>query len=539
MSHLRRLCALVAVGTLTFAGLTVAGAPAQAATPDPRPLTIGATWLESQLTGGLIHNQQFDFDDYGLTIDAGLSLAAVGGHATAVDAISTAIAANIGSYTSYPGHTLAGSIAKAASFALAAGDDPTAYGGKNLITDLESRVAGSAPIVGRIQDDFTPGPFESDFANVIGQAFAARALSAEGSGKASDVVSFLLQQQCSAGFFRLYFNPDPAATDQSCDGGATGESAPDTDATALTVLQLRALASPPPAVSAAIDDAEAWLLGAQRADGSFGGGASTEAPNTDSTGLAGWVLGVLGDDTAAARAATWVRSHQADEPTACPNALSNQTGALGYDDAAVAAGRADGITTPTQDQWRRATAPSLPVLQWAPPASSPFDVSGPTGYVQAGTTVGFQVSGAAPGTKVCISGVGAPRTVVAPSSGSFPVSVAMPAGTADHVVVASVRKGDSAGFQVRALGATTLRVRPARDTVHRGARLRLVVRGLAPGESVTLRVRGVTVRSGNADLDGTFVKRVRPGHRLGKVRIVARGEFPAIRHGRAVVRVVR
>jgi hypothetical protein len=211
MSHLRRLGALVAVSTLGLAALTVAAGPAQAAANDSRPVSIGATWLEGQLTSGLIHNTQYNFDDYGLTIDAGLSLAEVGGHASTVAAISDAIAANIDSYTSYPGHILAGSIAKAAAFAIAAGDDPTSYGGADLVADLEARV--SADPLGRIQDDYTPGPFESDFANVIGQAFAARVLSHEAPADAGDVIDFLLDQQCSAGFFRLYFNPDAAETD--------------------------------------------------------------------------------------------------------------------------------------------------------------------------------------------------------------------------------------------------------------------------------------------------------------------------------------
>jgi len=543
MSVFRRLCALGAASTLTIAGLGtgLATSPAGAVTLDDRPVTIGAAWLEGQLTSGVLHNDQYDFDDYGLTIDAGLSLSAVTGHDTTVGSISDAIAAHIGDYIAYPGHTLAGSIAKAAAFAIAAGDDPTSYGGENLVTDLEARVAGSDPIKGRIQDAYTPGPFESDFANVIGQAFAARVLSEESSTKAADVVSFLLDQQCSDGYFRLYFNPDAAGTDQTCDGGATGESSPDTDATALTLLQLEAINTDTPsqAVSDAIDAAELWLLDTQHADGSFGGGASTEAANTNSTGLAGWAIGELGDDTAATSAAVWVRSHQADEATACADGLSSETGALGYDDAAVAAGRADGITTATQDQWRRATAPTLPVLRWAPAASSALAVTGPTGYLEAGTSATYQVSGAAPGAQVCLSGAGAPRHLVASADGSTSAKVTMPAGTADRVVTASVATGSSDSLVANVLGAKKLPVKPARDRVHRGGRVKVVVRGLAPGEQVTLRFRGKTVRTGVATPEGRFVKRIRVGHKLGKARVVAWGEFPSIRHGRVTIRVVR
>lgn len=553
MSHLRRLCALVAVATLAFTGLTIAGGPAQAATPDSRPLSIGASWLEGQLTSGLIHNTQYDFDDVGLTIDAGLSLRTIGGHGATVSAIANALAPKITGANGYiesdefdfsttpatfvqRGH-YAGATAKALVFVQATGQNSSTWAGTDLVGALENRVTATGTSAGRISDDSSYG----DNANVIGQAFAARGLSnaTPVSSKATDVFSFLHKQQCSAGFFRLYFNPNPAASDQTCDGGTAGQSNPDTDATALAVLQLKAITSPTQDVTDAIDSAEAWLLGAQHADGSFGGGTATEAPNTDSTGLAGWALGELGDTAAAAKAATWVRAHQADVPTACANALSGQTGALGYDDAAVTAGRTDGITTEVQDQWRRATAPALPVLQWAPPATAPLDVSGPTDFVQAGTAVPFQVTGAAPGSTVCISGVGAPRALVAPSSGAFPVVVTMPDGTANRTVIASVRKGDSAGFAARVLGATTLTVTPARTKVHRGKRVRVVVTGLVPAEHVTIRLRGVVVRSGIADPDGRLVKRLRVGHKLGKARIVAQGEFPSIRHGRVVVRVVR
>lgn len=543
MSHLRRLCALVAVATLAFTGLTVAGSPAQAAvTPDPRPLSIGATWLEGQLTNGLLHYPDTGFgayDDYGLSIDVGLSLAAIGGHDTAVTAVRNAIATAVGGghYIAGDefgdaGSTYAGAVAKSAVFAKVSGGNPASFGGVNLITRLEAQVSSTAPNAGRISDTSSFG----DFANTIGEAFAARALTDAGSAKAPSVTTFLLDQQCAAGFFRLSFSAT-AAADQSCDAAG---GAPDTDVTALASLQLAAIASPTQAVTDALAAAKSWLHGAQHADGSFGGGASTEAPNTDSTGLAGWALGELGDTAAAAKAATWVRAHQADEPTACPSQLSGPpTGALGYDDAAVAAGRTDGITTAVLDQWRRATAPALPVLQWAPPATAQFDVSGPTDFVQAGAAVPFQVTGAAPGSTVCVSGVGAPRSLVAPASGAFPVVVTMPDGTANRTIVASVGKGDSAGFVARVLGATTLSVTPARTKVHRGKRVRVVVTGLVPAEHVTIRLRGVVVRSGNADPDGRLVKRFRVGHKLGKARIVAQGEFPSIRHGRVVVRVVR
>jgi hypothetical protein len=550
MSHLIRLRVIGAATLLGLAGLVAVGGPAQAVPTDPRPVAIGAAWLEDQLTDGLIHNPNYGgFDDYGLTIDTGLSLAAVGGHDAAVSAIATALGATVADhyaqgdeYDANPPYAFvqrgyyAGPTAKALVFAQATGQDPTTWAGVDLVAAVEARVIGTGAATGRLADDSSYG----DYVNVIGQAFAARGLSAAASVKADEVVSYLLDQQCADGYFRLNLTTDKGAADQTCDGGvAGGDSSPDTDATALAALQLKAIASPGQAVADAIARAEAWLLAAQHADGSFGGGPSTEAANTNSTGLAGWALGTLGDDAAASRAAVWVRAHQADEPSTCTDALSGETGAIGYDDAGVAAGLSDGITAGTQDQWRRSTAPTLPVLQWAPSATTSLAVGGPAGYVKAGSVATFHVSGAAPGSVVCTSGIGSGRRLVVPASGSASYALTMPAGTADRVATATVRAGSTASVVVPVLGPTTLTVRPARHTVHRRARLHVVIRGLAPGERVVLRLRGVTVRTGHATPAGRFVRDIRVGRRLGRARIVVRGEFPAVRHGRAVIRVVR
>jgi hypothetical protein len=543
MSQLRRLCALGAVTAVTLAGLATMAGPAQA-TVDARPVSIGATWLEGELTSGLMHYPDTGFgayDDYGLSIDAGLSLDAVGGYGTTVTTIRDAVAGAINHYITGEdfgdtGSTYAGPVAKAAVFAQASGGNATSFGGVNLIARLEAQVSTTAPNAGRLSDTSTFG----DYANTLGQSFAANALAAASSSKAAPVIDFLLEQQCSAGFFRLSFSAT-AAVDQTCD--ASVSPSPDTDATAMAVLQLKQVSGQGQpvmdAINAAIADAESWLLSAQRADGSFGGGASTEASNTNSTGLAGWALGVLGDEAAATKAAVWVRSRQADEPTDCADALSGETGAIGYDDAAVAAGRSDGITAAALDQWRRSTAPTLPVLQWAPASGSTLSVTGPTGYVAAGSSEAYHASGAAPGAIVCLSGMGASQRFVASAAGTATTTITMPAGTADRVVTASVRAGATGSLAVQVLGATTLTVKPRHDTVQRRARIHVVVRGLAPGEHVTVRFRGHTVRTGLASASGRFVRDFRVGRKLGPAKIVAWGEFPSIRSGKTVIRVVR
>ena len=150
MSHLRRL-SLVSVPALALSTLAfVPATPASAAEPDPTPVSHGADWLAGQLTDGLMHNDQFDFDDLGLTTDTGLAMAYLDESDTAGD-ISDALAPRITEYYTYDvansegqlvgTHVSAGSLAKAAAFVDAAGDDPTDFGGHDLVAELDAVVA--------------------------------------------------------------------------------------------------------------------------------------------------------------------------------------------------------------------------------------------------------------------------------------------------------------------------------------------------------------------------------------------------------------
>src|SRR3954454_5619953 len=57
------------LGILVSIGLVVGvSPPAQASAATPQS-AAAANWLESQLTNGLVHNDQFNFDDQGLTLD--------------------------------------------------------------------------------------------------------------------------------------------------------------------------------------------------------------------------------------------------------------------------------------------------------------------------------------------------------------------------------------------------------------------------------------------------------------------------------------
>ena len=66
--------------------------------------------MSLQATGWIAHNQQYDFDDYGLTIDAGLALDEVGAPASVVGNISDAVAAHLDDYVSGYGTILSGAL---------------------------------------------------------------------------------------------------------------------------------------------------------------------------------------------------------------------------------------------------------------------------------------------------------------------------------------------------------------------------------------------------------------------------------------------
>ena len=341
MLRTSRLVAALVAGTLSL-GLAV-GVPGSASAATGSPGRAG-DWLQRQLTHGLVHNTQYDVDDYGLTADTGLALKTLGGHRRAVGQLTRALARNVNAYTRGGGVDIyAGATAKLAVLAQTVGVSPRHFGGVDLIRQLSLTVSSQPGIVGRVQDKSAYG----DYANVISQSYAVGALNRARSGKARSATRFLIEQQCRAGYFRTYF-ADATAAKQSCDAAATrSEKAPDTDATAIAVLQLKSVRHPGAAVKRSIAKATRWLHRQQRSNGSFGGGPSTKAANANSTGLAGWALARTGRCADARQAVRWIAK------------LQRPSGAIAYDRTALK----QPIDKTTQDQWRRATAQASPVLR--------------------------------------------------------------------------------------------------------------------------------------------------------------------------------
>ncbi|WP_345518513.1 prenyltransferase/squalene oxidase repeat-containing protein [Nocardioides conyzicola] len=525
----------MAVPTLALAALAATPGTASAAGTDPVAADSAATWLTSQLSSGIVHNDQYDFDDLGLSADVALGLHRIGGHDATVSAIADAIEprAHDEWYTStYEGQTTlyAGSLAKAAVLAQAAGSSTADFGGHDLIAELESRVGSTAPINGRVVDENN----EYGDTNAFGQAYAAQALVAADSPKAGAVTNYLLEQQCAAGWFRLDF-PSRSSEIQTCEGDATSQ--PDTDATAIAVLALTSQ-------SADVDVAEklalakSWLESSQKADGSFGGGPSTEAANANSTGLAGTALAALGDTSAAAKAAVWVRAHQVTNAGSCTTYAAADTGSIAYDDTALSEVDTTPIAAETADQFRRATAQALPVLQWAP-AGPGVSALFTAEYVKAGTKPRVGVVGAAPGETLCAAAGTQKVARVADANGEAQFPIALGAKTATTRVTISTAGGVADTATIKALGAKKLPIK-LKAKVRKGTTQTVRVTGLAPGETVRVKLLGKT-RSGQATRKGVFVASAKATGKYGKpgtFKVTVVGEF-ANRKGSKTFKVVR
>jgi len=529
-----RMAAYVASGVLVVSGTVLAATPAEAA-PEPIGTNQGATWLADQLTNGLIHNPNYGgFNDYGLTVDTGFALQAADREPAAVEDIKDALADHVDDYiTPFPPHSYTGGLAKLATFV--GHPAATSFGGQNLVTQLEARVASGTPIEGRIEDaGYTPGDqYDDDSANVLGQAYAAHALANAGSSKKAAVTSFLLKQQCPAGGFRLLFNTDKADSSQSC----TVDTDAEVDVTAIAVLQL-ASQSGDVTVGPNIDRAKAWLASKQKADGSWGGGASTEGSNANSTGLAAWALGDTADS---AQAAQWLRARQATAYDACDR-LSGQRGAIAYDTAGLAAGRSRGIanTEDSQDQWRRATAQALPAMEYLPADPSPANpvLTGPSGYLKAGSTRGLTTKGIGKGDKLCVTGPGAKVQGTATGSSKI-LPVKLPAGTATRTYRVRDAWGNTDTGSVKVLGKKTLPLYKTKSRVKRSGWVTVRIGRLASGEGAKIWYKGKVVRSGKATTGGVFSASFKVGSSLGRKDIVGHGQYGDIRRGATTIKVVR
>jgi hypothetical protein len=342
------LCGLLAT-SLAVAGTAIDSVAVPASSAKSPHATSAAAWLDSQVTHGRVHNGQFDFDDWGLTIDTAFALAATGGHRKTLRSMTTAIRRHyFDEYATFSGDKFAGPMAKSLLAAEVLGKNPRKFGGHNLRRQVLSLVTpGAAGFeAGRVSDTGA-----NDFSNTFAQAYAVIGLARSGKVPGR-VVAYLLKQQCADGYFRL-----SEVAGETCDQSG---SAPDVDATALAVQALQAAVKRGAAHARASDlrAAVAWLAQAQRKNGSFSGGTTTRGPNTNSTGLAAQALAIGHRTHAVRQAAGYVADLQLTRKRA-DGAAARDLGAIAYNRAGLRNALKNGIQKVERDQFRRASAQAI------------------------------------------------------------------------------------------------------------------------------------------------------------------------------------
>jgi hypothetical protein len=443
--------AAVALSTVALGAGVLAAPPATADTSsalrsakaavntDSTPSTIAAEWMAGELTNGLVVG---DFGpDFGLTIDTGMALATVTSQGATVTAINNALEPRIAEYVGDgTKESYAGPLAKAATFARTAKKNPISYGGINLIARLEERTADvpadptkepqAAAFAGRIFDKSESG----NFANVVGQSYAVRALTLARSAEAGAARDFLLKQQCASGYFRLNFDKANVPS-QSCTEGVAGSEA-DADATALAVINLIESGDRTPTVTAALDKASAWLASKQRNSGAFRSSGDGASINSNTTAVSGYALGLMRNRDAALKAALWVRKNQPVDKYKCRTALTKDTGAVAFRKDRIKASSTTGIPASARDEWRRSTAQAILGLQFAPASKDRLQIVSVRKEARAGERVQFRVFGLAPSESACLQVKGDFVRVKGKKSGDKIVrKLTLPAGNQRRVAL--------------------------------------------------------------------------------------------------------
>lgn len=361
--RLRRPVAVLLVVLLSAVPAAVTATLSPAAAVDQPAAQSASEWLAAQLEDGRYRNPLGGAatDDYGLMVDAVIAMYASGRGDLAEPILEILDDQEYAQdYFSLSfmlprpdPNRIGGATAKTLVAALISGRDPRNFGGYDMVEELRSVITVDGPQRGAIADD---GP---DIGRRPGNTFAQTlaVIGFAGVGEVNqDVIDFLLLQQCTEGFFRI-FPTYRAGAPLTCDEGYTsGEaSAPDGDTTgfALSAL-LAAQRAGAPGLDERIDRTRQWLIDNQDPGGGWGGGVSTEAPNTNSTGLIVQALADAGGaEEAVARGEAYLLSAQATAADA-GTAMGGDIGAMAYNPHEHTDALEYGIGS--LDRWIRATA---------------------------------------------------------------------------------------------------------------------------------------------------------------------------------------
>ncbi|MDT8913244.1 hypothetical protein [Amycolatopsis sp. PS_44_ISF1] len=355
------------------AGEAPAGRPG---TADQPAAAANSQWLARQLSAeGTLQNPLGGaLPDHGLMIDSVFAMYASGRGELAAPITSYLEKHATDYYTwdglvhgqGYDAVITGGAAAKVLVAAEVAGRDPRNFGGHDMVAETLGAIPRQGRDRGRVSDyskDPALASGVSNNSNTFGQALGVIGL-ARVHENDQPAIDTLVNQQCSEGYFRIFFGYLPTGGTgadayrlSSCDEGkATGESAKDGDTTGLSLsAMLAARDAGATGLDARIGRTVAWLEADQDPGGGWGGGVGTEAPNTNSTGLIVQALADAGGaDAAVAKGVAFLKAAQVTAAADPGDRLQDQIGAIAYTPSEYTKAKPDGIGS--LDTWIRASA---------------------------------------------------------------------------------------------------------------------------------------------------------------------------------------
>ncbi|MCZ7631005.1 MAG: hypothetical protein M5U19_19030 [Microthrixaceae bacterium] len=217
MTRLGGVAALVAACLLLVPLLSIPAVRAGAAAASPET-EAAIAWMDEELAAndGRFPGWLEGTVDWGLMADFALARIATG-HAddAATRAQAQVLLDNLGTYSTWddqpdkPGVRSSGALAKVYLVALGAGLETTDVDGVNLETEMRSLMQTTGDQAGRFSDR---NPYGPDYSLALGQSWAMMALAHTTGGVPAQSLTFLVDQQCPAGGFRLVYESTPDAT---------------------------------------------------------------------------------------------------------------------------------------------------------------------------------------------------------------------------------------------------------------------------------------------------------------------------------------
>ncbi len=297
---IKRIFASAALGACLTVAVVVGPATAHASTPGSGSLPTlpqvasaenGATWLAGQLnSAGYIPAGKTA--DLTATANVVLALAATGTEPGAAHRALTYLGSHVNAYVDVDGSDGPGQLALLILDAHALGENPTSFGG----TDLVSRLLATERTSGADKGLF--GAQAPTYDGAYRQGLALAALAGAGVSSPAQVGTaeqWLEAQQCPDGGWTSFIT-----SDNPCTGNPADYEGPDTNSTALAVQGLSAQGV---LGSKAADKALSFIHGAEDSDGGWGYEPhTTSAPGTtdpDSTALVVQAILALGQSPSA------------------------------------------------------------------------------------------------------------------------------------------------------------------------------------------------------------------------------------------------